>query len=556
MITVALYARVSSRSQAQNNTIESQIAELKHRIAADKHELLDECEFKDNGFSGWNLERRGLDELRDKVAEGQINKVYIHSPDRLSRKSAHQMILLDEFEKAGVEVIFLNHANENNPESKLLLGMQGLVSEYECTKIMERSRRGKLHAARKGSVSVMSKAPYGYRYIKKHVTGEARFEINEEEAKVVREVFMWIGEERISIREAVKRLREASVRTQTGKEVWHSSTIHKMLKNPAYKGQAAYGKTKAGPVMLEVKPKKSNSRRTHSIYSTDEENWIHIPVPKIVDEDLFNVVQEQLIENKQRARVQQRKETYLLQKLVVCKCCGRAYCGRRNYSKEKKIVYTYYTCLGTRNFYGNKVCTNGSIRGEVLETGVWEEVKSVLKNPDRMVKEYQCRISEDKNELLDERFARRESQLKQNIKELINDYYIQENTSEEKYISKEDFKQAMKKMKERLKEIEGEKKKVIDQKGLQEKMNLITNSIKGFYSSVKSELEQLDWQAKRSLIRTLVKEVNIDLDEVNVVFKIRELNNPAQNGQNQKLADCLRCLGTGMTKKGATWMTP
>ncbi|WP_353272458.1 hypothetical protein [Wolbachia endosymbiont (group A) of Urophora cardui] len=62
-----------------------------------------------------------------------------------------------------------------------------------------------------------------------------------------------------------------------------------------------------------------------------------------------------------------------------------------------------------------------------------------------------------------------------------------------------------------------------------------------------SELEQLDWQAKRSLIRTLVKEVNIDLDEVNVVFKIRELNNPAQNGQNQKLADCLRCLGTGMT---------
>ncbi|WP_375604469.1 hypothetical protein NOX90_03005 [Wolbachia endosymbiont of Anurida maritima] len=59
----------------------------------------------------------------------------------------------------------------------------------------------------------------------------------------------------------------------------------------------------------------------------------------------------------------------------------------------------------------------------MLETGVWEEVKSVLKNPDRMVKEYQCRISEHKNKLLDERFARRESQLKQSIKELINNYY-------------------------------------------------------------------------------------------------------------------------------------
>ncbi|TVS92948.1 recombinase family protein, partial [Wolbachia pipientis] len=119
MTTVALYARVSSKKQEKNNTIESQIAELKSRIAEDKHELLDEYEFKDNGFSGWNLERKGLDALRDKVAEDEIDKIYIHSPDRLSRKSAHQMVLLDEFEKAGIEVIFLNHKTENNPESKL-----------------------------------------------------------------------------------------------------------------------------------------------------------------------------------------------------------------------------------------------------------------------------------------------------------------------------------------------------------------------------------------------------------------------------------------------------
>ncbi|WP_259349142.1 recombinase family protein [Wolbachia pipientis] len=97
MTTVALYARVSSRGQAQNNTIESQIAELKYRIAADKHELLDKYEFKNNGTSGWILEREGLDALRDKIAEGEIDKIYIHSPDRLSRKSAHQMVLLEEF---------------------------------------------------------------------------------------------------------------------------------------------------------------------------------------------------------------------------------------------------------------------------------------------------------------------------------------------------------------------------------------------------------------------------------------------------------------------------
>lgn len=80
-----------------------------------------------------------------------IKFTFIH----LSRKSSHQMILFEEFEKEGAEVIFLNYKTENNPESKLLLGVQGLISEYECAKIMARSRRGKLHAARKGCISVM-----------------------------------------------------------------------------------------------------------------------------------------------------------------------------------------------------------------------------------------------------------------------------------------------------------------------------------------------------------------------------------------------------------------
>ena len=162
MTTVALYARVSSKKQEQSNTIKSQITELKNRIAADNHELLDKYEFEDNGLSGWILERESLDALRDKVEEGEIDKIYIHSPDRLSRNFVHQMVLLDEFEKARVEVIFLNHKVENDPESKLSLRLKGLWSEYETTRIMERSRRGKLERAKDGRVSVITVAPYGY----------------------------------------------------------------------------------------------------------------------------------------------------------------------------------------------------------------------------------------------------------------------------------------------------------------------------------------------------------------------------------------------------------
>lgn len=530
MITVALYARVSSKSQAQNNTIESQIAELKHRIAADKHELLNEYEFKDDGLSGWSLEREGLDALRDKVGEDQIDKIYIHSPDRLSRKSAHQMILLDEFEKAGVEVIFLNHKTENNPESKLLLGMQGLVAEYECTKIMERSRRGKLHRAKKGCVSVIGIAPFGYNRIK-HVDREkTKFEINEEEAKIVKQIFMWVGQERISIREVIRRLRDKSIRTRTGKKVWCPIIIWKVLRNPAYKGQAAFGKLK------RVEKRERNKQKV-SICRTDEDSWIYIPVPKIVDEGLFNKVQKQLDENRKRARMQREggKKKYLLQGLVVCQNCGYAYSGAQCGVEGKK--FSYYRCSSTiRITDGREKCTNKLVRTDMLETAIWEKVKNLLKNPEIIKNEYHRRIAENKNdESSDKKLARRENQIKQGIEKLMEDYYSQENVGDKGYISEEEFKQTMKRMRERLRGIEEEKKKVVDQKAIEKGMNLIINSIKSLYSSVKSNLEQLDWQTKRGIIKALVERIQIGYDQVEVAFRIEE---PAQDGEIFNLQHC------------------
>ncbi len=511
-------------SQAQNNTIESQIAELKHRITADKHELLEEYEFKDDGFSGWKLEREGLDELRDKVAEGEIKKIYIHSPDRLSRKSAHQMVLLDEFEEAGVEVIFLNHKTENNPESKLLLGMQGLVAEYECTKIMERSRRGKRHRAKKGYVSVMSKAPYGYRYIKRHVTGEAKYEINEEEAKIVKQLFMWIGQERISISEAISRLKDMSIRTRTGMENWYSATISGMLRNPTYEGRAPFGRIKR----IEMATWKATGRRSKqkmtkvTMHRTDKENWIYIPVPRIVDEELFDMVQEQLDENKKRARIQKGKERNLLQGLIVCQNCGYAYVGLHFVSRKK--AYSYYHCNARVMINSHDKCRNKSIRADMLETDIWKEIKSLLKNPERIKKEYQHKISgNESDESLDKELARREDQIKKGIDKLIDDYYEQEDAGKEKYMSKEEFERAKKRMNKRLEEVEKEKKKIVDKEKLQERMNLIINSIKGFYSSIKSNIDYLDWQIKRDIVRTLVKRVSIGFDQVEVTFRIREL---------------------------------
>src|SRR5438093_7229266 len=101
---------------------------------------------------------------------------------------------MDEFHRAGVEVVFLNRELGQSPEDELLLQVQGMVAEYGRAKILERSRRGKRHAAHAGRVNVLSGAPYGSLSIRKHEGGgQARYEILLEEARVVRQVFDWVG---------------------------------------------------------------------------------------------------------------------------------------------------------------------------------------------------------------------------------------------------------------------------------------------------------------------------------------------------------------------------
>jgi len=146
----------------------------------------DVLRFIDDGYSGSTLVRPALERLRDVAYAGGIDRLYVHSPDRLARKYAYQVLLVDELTHHGVEMVFRNHALGTSPEEDLLLQVQGMISEYERAKIMERSRRGKRHAARRGSVNVLSSAPYGYRYVSKQEgDGEAHYRMVFEEARIM-----------------------------------------------------------------------------------------------------------------------------------------------------------------------------------------------------------------------------------------------------------------------------------------------------------------------------------------------------------------------------------
>src|SRR5947209_17023024 len=135
-LRAGIYARVSSDQQAKEQTIASQVEALRERIRADGLALEEELTFLDDGYSGGTLVRPGLERLRDVAYAGGLDRLYVHSPDRLARKYAYQVLLLEEFQRAGVEVIFLNRAPGETAEDALLLQVQGMVAEYERAKIL------------------------------------------------------------------------------------------------------------------------------------------------------------------------------------------------------------------------------------------------------------------------------------------------------------------------------------------------------------------------------------------------------------------------------------
>jgi site-specific DNA recombinase len=258
---VAFYARVSSETQARDHTIDSQIAALKERIAADGFQLEPDHGYVDDGYSGTSLARPALETLRDAVAGGHVDRVYVYAPDRLARRHAYHVLLSEEFRRAGAEVVFLNRSIGDTAEDQLLLEVQGIIAEYERAKILERVRRGRRHAARSGSVSALTAAPFGYRYIcRGQGGGAARYEVAEDEADIVRRIFAWVGLARLSLREVCRQLQQMGCRSPRGLLHWNATTIRDMLDNPAYIGRAVLGRSRVVPARPRLRSIRRNAR--------------------------------------------------------------------------------------------------------------------------------------------------------------------------------------------------------------------------------------------------------------------------------------------------------
>lgn len=376
---IAIYARVSTQRQAQTQTIEQQIERLQAHIKAQGWMLEAEHTYLDNGYSGAKLNRPGLDALRDHAALADFDLVLITAPDRLARNYVHQVLIIEELAKRGIRVEFLDRPMSDDPHDQLLLQIRGAVAEYERTLIADRMRRGRLNKYRAGKLIPWTRPPYGYRVDPDHPREPGLLQLDAADTVVVRQMFEQYLEPRSTLYSIAKRLSDLGIPTPTGKPRWNVSSIRWILMNTAYIGQAVTNRTYSVPAkrrksaMLPAGPGLSWALRP-------EEDWIIVPVPAIVPQELFDRVQAKLSTNQKTSPRNNKSYQYLLRGLVSCGLCRLSASAR-----APSPGYYYYMCRGRTDALRvaqGQCCTARYIPARQLDDLVWQDLCSVLADPE------------------------------------------------------------------------------------------------------------------------------------------------------------------------------
>ncbi len=368
-----VYARVSTVEQGKGYSLQTQLESCKAHAQERGYTVV--AEFTDQ-HTGTEIDRPGLNQLLQFVVAEAVDVVIVHDLDRLSREPAYQAIIEMELASSGVNVDYVLGQYADTPEGDLTKMIKSAIAKYENRQRVERSRRGMQGRARSGYViATGARAPYGYRYVSEPHKGW--FVVDEEEARVVRQIYTWILEGQTCYAIA-RMLHEQHILTrgdlhdavmkkaQPG--AWSPTTVWSIVVSETYKGVWYFGKTRRQKVHGKTVQRK-----------IPKEEWIAVDVPAIVDDDTWQRAQEFLVNNKQKAKRNLRRQ-YLLRGLVFCRC-GRRWTGRyKNHLKR-----AYYRCPVTKKERWMGSCDMpGGIRQDKLEDAIWHKVSDALLNPDNL----------------------------------------------------------------------------------------------------------------------------------------------------------------------------
>ena len=377
---IATYSRVSTATQEEQQTIKTQLNTLKDFSEKNNYHIVKE--YIDDGWSGDILARPALDRLRQDAKSKMWEAILIYDPDRLARRYSYQELIMDELKEAGIEIIFVTISAPQNSEDKILYGVRGLFAEYERAKISERFRLGKVRKVKEGHI-LLSTAPYGYDYIPRKDNIHGYIEINPKDAMIVKMIFNWVDTEGLTQRKIINRLKELNIQPRKSKRgVWSTSTLTTLLKNKTYIGEAKWGCSYSvvpnNPKIKDTYRKiKKSSRKVKP-----ESEWYTIPVPAIIEKEVFDRVRNRIESNFKLSQRNTRNE-YLLTGVIYCSC-GK----RRTGEGPQNGKYLYYRCCDRiNNFPFPKTCEEKGIDAKIADRMVWNKIAKLLCSPELVEKQ-------------------------------------------------------------------------------------------------------------------------------------------------------------------------
>ena len=506
-MNIAIYARVSTEKQEKQETIQSQLGALRNYVVDQKYSLTKE--YIDEGYSGELLARPALDNLRDDAKNKLFEAVLIHSPDRLSRKFIYLGLVEEEFKKYNVRMIFLNRPDsKDTPEENLLTGIQGLIAEFEKAKILERTRRGRLHKVKNGII-VGSIPPFGYRYIKndrdKNIPGH--YVIEESEAIIVRLIFDLFVNQKMSIRSIAKELTKRNIPPRQGIH-WRTSSLNRIIRNETYTGVTYYNKHAS----CEAKTHRNNQKYRRTKFTgrklRPKDQWMPIKLPddlKLIDKEIFLLAQQQFKTNSNHSP-RNVKYQYLLRGLVKCAYCGSPFHGTPCHGKY------YYRC-GNRNrsFPLPRECRKASmVKADALETLVWDSFCQMIRNPQLIL---------DQLDSLRENATKANGNTEEELKSLdtkLASMSQEENRLLDAYresiITIDQLKSQMSKIKDRIAELTQKRQAILEGQNKTQTTNFSKDNLYQLCALLDANLKKIEksFEAKRNLMTLAINSITLE----------------------------------------------
>jgi site-specific DNA recombinase len=286
-----------------------------------------------------------------------------------------------------------------------------------------------------------------------------------------------------------------------------------MLRNPAYKGAACFGKTRTAPRQRVTRPLRLRggiAARNSANHERPRDDWIEIPVPAIINDATFALAQELLEANKIHAP-RRTVEPSVVQGLVSCSKCGYALYRTSTRSSARKIHY--YRCLGsdTWRHLGRPGCDNRPVRQDLLDRIVWTEIIRLLEDPSLIQRELDRRLAaarassptKRREEILQRDLAR----ARRGMDRLLTAY-------QEDLMSLDELRRRMPELRQRERAMQAELRSIVNQASDRAAYLRLAETLSAFLTRLRSSAETLQVQERQRVVRLLVKEILVGDDTI------------------------------------------